>query len=285
MLPADRRAVDCWIGFPTSEPIQMLDPLRAQFKDAESRSEGTSHVGFLFGAGIVHDEVDPVTTTLVAMDEHGIDVGLVQLITQAAHRAVRERPDRFRGLLHVDPNDTTAAVRAIRDAVVDPGICGVYLFPAGANPQVAVDDPLHYPIYQACVDHHLAVVVNAGVVGPRVPSWSQDVMRFDQVCFDFPDLRVVMCHGAEPDEALAVKLMLKWPGLHFMTSGFAPRHYPQAILDYANSRGTEKVMYAGYYPYGLTLERIFGELEQLPLRDHVWPAFLHENARRVFRLS
>ncbi|MFN8025416.1 MAG: hypothetical protein U0W40_03360 [Acidimicrobiia bacterium] len=35
------------------------------------------------------------------------------------------------------------------------------------------------------------------------------------MCYEFPDLRVVMCHGAEPDEALAVKLMLKWPGLHF----------------------------------------------------------------------
>jgi predicted TIM-barrel fold metal-dependent hydrolase len=285
VLSAERGAVDCWIGFPTSEPIQMLDPLRAQLKDAESRSEGTSHVGFLFGAGIVHDEVDPVTTTLAAMDEHWIDVGLVQLITQAAHRAVREHPDRFRGLLHVDPNDTTGAVRAIRDAVVAPGICGVYLFPAGANPQVAVDDPRYYAIYQECVDHDLAVIVNAGVVGPRVPSWSQDVIRFDQVCYDFPDLRIVMCHGAEPDEALAVKLMLKWPGLHFMTSGFAPRHYPRAIVDYANSRGTEKGMYAGYYPYGLTLDRIFTELEDLPLRDHVWPAFLSDNARRVFKLS
>lgn len=109
-------------------------------------------------------------------------------------------------------------------------------------------------------------------------------MRFDRVCYDFPDLRIVMCHGAEPDEALAVKLMLKWPGLHFMTSGFAPRHYPRAILDFANSRGTEKVMYAGYYPYGLTLDRIFGELDDLPLRDHVWTPFLRGNAARVFGL-
>jgi hypothetical protein len=44
-------------------------------------------------------------------------------------------------------------------------------------------------------------------------------------------------------------------------------------------------MYAGYYPYGLTLDRIFTELEDLPLRDHVWPAFLGDNARRVFKLS
>jgi hypothetical protein len=149
---------------------------------------------------------------------------------------------------------------------------------------VAVDDRRHYPIYQACIDLDLAIIANAGIVGPRVPSWSQHVMRFDQVCYDFPELRIVMCHGAEPDEALAVKLMLKWPGLHFMTSGFAPKHYPKPIVNFANTRGTEKILYAGYYPFGLSLERIFAELDELPLREQVWPYFLGDNARRVFGL-
>ena len=75
-------------------------------------------------------------------------------------------------------------------------------------------------------------------------------MRFDQVCYDFPDLRIVMRHGAEPWEELAVKLMLKWPGLYYMTSAFAPKYYPKAIVDYANTRGADKIMYAGLLPDG-----------------------------------
>ena len=110
-------------------------------------------------------------------------------------------------------------------------------------------------------------------------------MRFDQVCYDFPDLRLVMRHGAEPWEELAVKLMLKWPGLYYMTSAFAPKYYPKAIIDYANTRGADKIMYAGYYPMGLSLERIFTELPDVPFRDHVWPKFLRENALRVFNLD
>ena len=128
------------------------------------------------------------------------------------------------------------------------------------------------------------MIVNAGIAGPRFPSDCQHVMRFDRVCYDFPELRIVMRHGAEPWEELAVKLMLKWPGLHYMTSGFAPKYYPRAVIDYANTRGAEKVMYAGYYPMGLSLERIFTELPHVPLRDHVWEPFLRDNARRVFRL-
>ena len=95
---------------------------------------------------------------------------------------------------------------------------------------------------------------------------------------------IVMRHGAEPWEELAVKLMLKWPGLYYMTSAFAPKYYPKAIIDYANTRGADKIMFAGYYPMGLSLERIFAELPQVPFRDHVWPKFLRDNAVRVFGL-
>jgi predicted TIM-barrel fold metal-dependent hydrolase len=79
--------------------------------------------------------------------------------------------------------------------------------------------------------------------------------------------------------------MLKWPGLYFSTSAFAPRYYPKAVIDYANSRGADKLIYAGYYPYGLSLERIFRELEALPLKDEVWPRFLRTNALSVLNLE
>ena len=41
---------------------------------------------------------------------------------------------------------------------------------------------------------------------------------------------------------------------------------------------------SGYFPIGLPLSRTFGELPQVPFRDHVWPLFLRENARRVLNL-
>jgi predicted TIM-barrel fold metal-dependent hydrolase len=94
-----------------------------------------------------------------------------------------------------------------------------------------------------------------------------------------------MAERGEPQQDLAVKLMLKWPGLHYMTSAFAPKYSPKAIVDYANSRGADKVMYAGYYPMGLSLRRIFDELPNVPLKDHVWPKFLRENAMRLFQLD
>jgi predicted TIM-barrel fold metal-dependent hydrolase len=142
-----------------------------------------------------------------------------------------------------------------------------------------------YPIYMRAVELDIPVCVNAGIVGPRMPSSPQQVMRLDRVCYDFPELTLCMMHGAEPWTELAVKLMLKWPGLHYLTSAFAPKHYPKDIIYFANTRGADKIMYCGYFPAGLTLERQFADLPHVPFKDEVWPKFLRENALRVFRIA
>ncbi|NCU12412.1 MAG: amidohydrolase, partial [Sphingomonadaceae bacterium] len=44
------------------------------------------------------------------------------------------------------------------------------------------------------------------------------------------------------------------------------------------------IIYAGYFPMGLSLERIMSDMENVPLKDEVWPKFLRDNAARVFKL-
>jgi predicted TIM-barrel fold metal-dependent hydrolase len=129
------------------------------------------------------------------------------------------------------------------------------------------------------------VFVTVGIAGPRVPSKVQHVELIDQVMYDFPELVFVMRHGAEPWTDLAVKLMLKWPNLYYSTTAFSPRYYPQNIIEYANTRGADKILYGGYFPMGLSLERIMTELRQVPFKDHVWPKFLRHNAARVLGLA
>jgi hypothetical protein len=56
-----------------------------------------------------------------------------------------------------------------------------------------------------------------------------------------------------------------------LTSAFVPKHYPQEIINYANTRGADKIIYAGYFPMGLSLKRIFTDMPHLPFKDDVWP--------------
>jgi len=78
--------------------------------------------------------------------------------------------------------------------------------------------------------------------------------------------------------------MLKWPNLDDSTRAFAPQHDPKQIVAGANTRGADEILDAGYFPAGLTLERILEDRPDLPLRDEVWLKFLRENALRVLKL-
>ena len=285
-MPTDIGAIDLMIGFPKVDASKTYDYLR-ETTHAEDASTAEFPAGYMFKEvpNQLEEGEDGVAVTIAEMDKWGVDIGMVGVGTEATARALKEHPGRFIGSVEIDPNDITGAVRKIRELKDQYDIKAVTTFPAGCNPQVPVNDRRYYPIYQTCIDLDIPIVSNAGIAGPRFPSACQDVMLFDEVCYDFPELRIVMRHGAEPWEELAVKLMLKWPNLYYMPSAFAPKHYPKAIIDYANTRGADKIMYAGYYPMGLSLERIFTEMPNVPFRDHVWPKFLRENAMRVFKLE
>jgi len=164
------------------------------------------------------------------------------------------------------------------------GAKATHCWGTGLIPQVPLNDKKMYPVYAKCVELGVPIFVYAGVPGPRIRFAPQDVALLDEVCWYFPELKIVTRHGGEPWAELMVKLLLKWPNLYYSTSAFAPKHYNRAIVDFANTRGADKVIFSGYFPAGLTYDRIFGELPSVPFRDHVWPKFLHENARRVFKL-
>ena len=230
---------------------------------------------------------DYISYTLQEMDRYGIERALIGVSPEekTAQEALRRHPDRFIASCGADPNRGVEGLRDIVRMHEEFGIRAVSAFPAGCFPQVPIDDKRFYPVYAKCVELDVPIFVCAGVPGPRIPMSPHKVERIDEVMWFFPELKFVMRHGAEPWTELAVKLMLKWPGLYYSTSAFAPKYYPKAIVDYANTRGAHKILYAGYFPMGLSLERIFRELPEVPFRDHVWPKFLRENALAVLGLD
>jgi uncharacterized protein len=285
-MPIGLPIVDTMIGFP-HEGFAQYDFIRKQTKDRGSKEEMEFPVEYMFKQ--VPKDLptdDPISVTLHEMDKYGVEIGLIGVSDSTSRLALKRHPDRFVPSGNIpDPNDVTGSVRAIRQEYEEFGIKATGVFPAGTFPQVAIDDPKMYPIYQTCVDLDIPIFCTAGVPGPRLKFAPQEVSRIDVVMYDFPDLVFITRHGCEPWEKLAWKLMLKWPNLYYSTSAFAPKHYPQEIINYANTRGADKIIYAGYFPMGLSLERIFTDMPHVPFRDHVWPKFLHENARRVLKLE
>jgi predicted TIM-barrel fold metal-dependent hydrolase len=288
-MPTKLGVIDLMLQVPSADGKKRYDFLKPLLLDRESRERFDFPAEYMF-KDVPRTEAssDYVRLTLDEMDKYGIERAMIGLTTTSstteAVRALKEHPQRFFASFEVNPNLAMEGVRELVRAHETYGIKAATAFPCGLCPQVPINDKKFYPLYAKCVELDIPICICAGVPGPRVPMMAQDVALLDEVCWFFPDLKIVTRHGCEPFTELAVKLMLKWPNLYYSTSAFAPRHYPKTIIDYANTRGADKVMYAGYFPMGLSLERIFKEMPGVPLRDEVWPKFLRENALRVFKL-
>jgi hypothetical protein len=66
---------------------------------------------------------------------------------------------------------------------------------------------------------------------------------------------------------------------------FRPKHCPEDVIDFANKRGADRIIYAGYFPMGLSLERIFDEMPRVPIRDKVWSGFRYDNTARIPKVA
>jgi predicted TIM-barrel fold metal-dependent hydrolase len=289
-MPTDIGIVDTMIGFPHHDMRETYRFITTQTKDRQSKEQFEFPVEYMFKdvpEKKLRDAEDPVGTTLAEMDRWGVEKGMIGVgrDDDVGSRALKAHPDRFIPSASFDPNQGMDGIRAIVRAYETWGVRAVGVFPAGTFPQVAINDKKMYPLYAKCVELGIPVFCCAGVPGPRLKFAVQHVELIDEVMYDFPELTFVTRHGCEPWADLAVKLMLKWPGLHYSTSAFAPRYYPKAVVDYANTRGADKVIYAGYFPMGLSLERIMTEMPGVGFKDDVWPKFLRGNALRVLGLS
>jgi len=287
-IPSGLKAIDLMMNIPDGDPTAWYEFIKPLLLDEESRKVFKMPAQYMFkNIPQIEDQKDYVEYAIAEMDRWGIEQAMLGISgpNSTNLEACRKYPNRFFASYGANPNNGMAEVRKIRELHKEHGLKAVTGFPSGLCPQVPLNDKKYYPIYATCVDLDIPICLCVGVPGPRIPMEPQKVEHIDEVCWFFPELKFVMRHGGEPWVDLAVKLMLKYPNLYYSTSAFAPKHYPKSIIHYANTRGADKIMYAGYFPMGLSLERIFTDMQNVPFKDHVWPKFLRENAARVFKLD
>ena len=111
------------------------------------------------------------------------------------------------------------------------------------------------------------MIVNPGIPGPPMPAEPQRPLYLDEVCLFYPELKIVMAHGADPWWGEAIRLLLKYPTLYMMTSAYAPKYLPAFASD---------------HPV-LPFDRCLAEAAALPFREGVLEKYPRENALAVFR--
>ena len=265
-----RGAIDAWINPNLGAPPDVARDVAYLFPEMQARLERGTTLEQLV------DEMDQAGVAqgiLCSGYSGGDDLGWVR-------KAVIAHPDRFVGSHVVDPREGMPAVRLVEELVRNDGYRLIRIL--GLATQMPYNDPRCYPVYAKCAELGVPVGLNVGLPGPRVPGKYQHPLPVDDVCAFFPELTIVLQHGGEPWVELCVKLMLKWPRLYYMTSAFAPKHVPAPIIQYANTRGADRVMFASDYPL-LSFSRCMAEAVNLPFRDQArFDQFISGNARALF---
>lgn len=223
-----------------------------------------------------------VDEMVAIMDRCGCEKAILSTTAEEPDKYVldfaKARPDRFVLSAYVDPRNGMTALRALEKLRREHPVVLARAVPFMIN--LPPDDKSYYPLYAKCVDLDLPISVNTGIPGPPMPGKCQDPMYLDEVCLFFPDLKLVMAHGADPWWAVAIRLMIKYPNLSLMTSAYSPKYFPPELIHFMNTRGQDKIMFATDHPV-LSMERCIQEAQGLNLREGVLDKFLYKNAARI----
>jgi uncharacterized protein len=267
--------VDAWMQHPTPGFIMhpMFESLRRWMGDS------------------IPTEI-PVEFTLATMDQATVRRGLLcawygpqgPLISNDEVAAVVTlRPDRFTGIASANLYRPMEAVRELRRCVRDLGFRGLRVLPWLWN--LPPNDRRYYPLYAECVELGVPVCLQVGHTGPMCPSEpGRPIPYVDEVALDFPELTIVGGHIGYPWTVEMIALATKYPNVYIDTSAYKANRYPSELVEYIRRNGRRKVLFGSNYPM-LTAAMCLEGLDALGLDEEARRLFLHENARRVFRLE
>lgn len=266
-------AFDCWINPLTPEQARRDQPefLRRVAADYFHRSQEL-------------ERGTPLDEMVSMMDAAGIDGGIltVDAADPGPFAAMAARyAGRFLLSAVIDPMGGMNAVRTVERLARQYDVRLIRLVPFLFNRPP--NDKVCYPIYAKCIELGVAVSVNTGIPGPPMPAEPQRPLHLDEVCLFFPELTLIMAHGADPWWGEAIRLLLKYPNLYMMTSAYLPKYLPDELIHFMNTRGQQKVMFATDFPF-LPFDRAIETARERSFRPGVLEEYLGGNARRVFRV-
>ena len=175
-------------------------------------------------AASVRDSWDPDgSKTIARMDDAGVDVSVmmpmdrgllvgdegfvpIEKKNEGCYELTQKWPGRLFSFCGVDPRRSYARDLLIR-GLTEWGMLGLKLYPTtGFYP----DDEIVYPLYEVCCDYDVPVLLHQGHSGGRLKSKYGHPIHVDSVAADFPDLKIIMGHGARIEtwgrEALSVAI-------------------------------------------------------------------------------
>ncbi|MEC7490988.1 MAG: amidohydrolase family protein [Pseudomonadota bacterium] len=211
--------------------------------------------------------------------------GSAHMPTDYIASLVNAHPDRFSGLIGIDPSSIMESLAEVEHAIQDFGFIGAHLYPHWFDEPP--DASKYYPFYAKCCDLGVPVQMQVGhclVYNPhrRLPSVGRPIC-LDQIAMDFPDLKLVGIHIGYPWYEEMISVAWKHPNVFIGLDAYAPKHWPLEIKNYMNTFGQDKVLFGTDWPV-VDPERAMNDVEEIEWKPSSKDKVLRTNALNLYDL-
>lgn len=211
--------------------------------------------------------------------------GSVEIPYERVHEICRRFPDRFSGLAGIDPTRGMQGLRDLETAVREYGFVGAHLYPHWF--EMPPDAAQYYPYYAKCCELDVPIMMQVGQClvyqqDRRLPSVGRPI-TLDRVAIDFPELTLIGIHLGFPWTDEMISMCWKHANVFVGGDAYAPKHWPQQMVHYANTFGQDKFLFGTDFPV-IDPERAMREVAELKFREGPLRKILRDNALRLFRL-
>lgn len=200
--------------------------------------------------------------------------------------AVDAHPDRFSGIIGLDPTEGMTAVRELERAVREYGFIGAHGYPHWF--EVAPDDRRWYPIYAKCIELDVPIQLQIGhclVYAKDRPLRSVGrPISLDTVACDFPELKLVGIHVGWPWTTEMISVAYKHENVYIGSDAYAPKHWDADFVRFIDSWGAHKVLFGTDFPV-IDPRRARAEIDELGIRPASLQRFLRDNALELYGLA
>ena len=185
------------------------------------------------------------------------------------------------GIASVDPQKPNA-VAEIERAVKQLGFKGINIEPGFGSPALKVDDPLLYPIYEAC--EHLGVPVFL-MSGPTTPDLEYaNPAAVGRLARAFPNLAIVCYHGYYPYVSEMIGVAFRYQNVYVVPDMYIFLPGGSLYVEAANGFMRNQLLFGSSYPFramGQTVDDFIG----LGFKGAVLEDVLFNNAIQLLKLD
>ena len=196
---------------------------------------------------------------------------------------IQKYPEFFTGFYGIDPLLRMNALRAFRRAVREYGVKGASIDPAMSG--VAVNSALYYPFYAACCEENIPVAITTGCSCgmPHVVLEHHAPWLIDRVASDFPELTIIVSHGAYPWIMEMVGVATRHSNVYLDFSACTMLFNVEQYVHAANRQLMNKVLFASAHPFDHIADTL-KLYDSLPFTAEAREHVMYKNAAAILGL-